>query len=82
MPPLICPPPPDCPLYALRVDYGTDEPLRRAVLMERRSGPRLADLVRAEAQASVRPPFALSPTPETVALPIFACQDQKGVHHA
>lgn len=34
-PPQICPPPPDCPLYAQRVGYGQDEPLRRAILTER-----------------------------------------------
>lgn len=50
MPPLVCPSPPDCPLYDQRVSYGTDEPLRRAVLTERRRSG-LADLIRAEASA-------------------------------
>jgi hypothetical protein len=41
--PRVCPSPnhhppwhdPDCPLYAQRLDYGQDEPLRRAILTER-----------------------------------------------
>lgn len=47
-PPLVCPPPPDCPLHDRRVNYGVDEPLRRAVLTERRR-PGLTDLIHAEA---------------------------------
>jgi hypothetical protein len=65
-PPRICPPPPDCPLYAQRLDHSQDEPLRRAVLTERR-GPDLAALVRAEAD---RPrPSAPTPPPTRPALP-------------
>lgn|GEM_PF-4257245 len=71
MPPLICPQPPDCPLYAQRVDYGQDEPLRRAVLMERRTSPDLAELVRAEALTKGRTVPALLPAPTPVPLPIF-----------
>lgn len=66
MPPLVCPSPPpyqpnvgqDCPLYAQRLDYGTDEPLRRAILTER-SRPNLGALVWADlnrqAQRTPRP---------------------------
>lgn len=82
MPPLICPPPPDCPLYGQRLSYGGDEPLRRAVLMEHRSGPRLADLVRAEAQAALRQPATLPPATKPTTLPILDHLNQKGIHHA
>lgn len=80
-PPLVCPPPPDCPLYGQRLDYGADEPLRRAVLTERRSGPDLADLIKAEVLTASRPTPApaLPPAPEPVSLPIFAHLKQKGV---
>jgi len=79
--PSICPPPPDCPLYVQHVDYGQDEPLRRAVLMERRSGPRLTDLVRAEVQAARPPIAALHLTPEPEPLPVSNHLNQKGVRH-
>lgn len=77
MPPLTCPPPrphpDDCPLYAQRLAYGSDEPLRRAILMERhRTGPSLPALIRAEAavRAPRLPQAALTPAPEPVSLPI------------
>lgn len=54
MPPQVCPPPPDCPLYEQRVSYGFDEPLRRAILTER-TGPDLAALIRSEARESPPP---------------------------
>jgi hypothetical protein len=76
--PLVCPPPPDCPLYDQRLDYGSDEPLRRAVLMEHGSRPDLAALIRAEAKASRRPVAALPPAPEPMPLPIFGHLKQKG----
>lgn len=79
MPPRICPPPPDCPLYSQRLDYGADEPLRRAVLAERRPGSRLANLVLAEAQAVRLPIAALPASSEPEPMPIFSRRDQKGV---
>jgi hypothetical protein len=69
--PLICPQPgprqngPDCPLYAQRVGYGVDEPLRRAILTERPAD--LTALIRADA---IRPqPPAPSPSPTQPGLP-------------
>ncbi|HEX7245083.1 MAG TPA: hypothetical protein VF245_05905 [Solirubrobacterales bacterium] len=79
MPPLVCPPPPDCPLYDQRLNYGSDEPLRRAILTERHSGPRLADLVRAEIATAGRPVPTLPPAPKPEPLPIFDHLKQKGV---
>lgn len=71
MPPLTCPPPSDCPLYDQRLDYGQDEPLRRAILMERGRVPNLVALIRAEA-ATGRPLAALPPpAPVPVSLPIL-----------
>jgi hypothetical protein len=64
------------------VDYGQDEPLRRAVLTERRSGPRLVDLVRAEVQMARQPIAALPVAPEPEPLPISNSLNQKGVQHA
>jgi hypothetical protein len=78
MPPLVCPPSPDCPLYGQRLNYGSDEPLRRAVLMERGSRSDLAALIRAEAQAQDRPVAALPPAPKPMPLPIFDHLKQKG----
>lgn len=77
MPPLICPQPPDCPLYNQRLDYGADEPLRRAVLREKRR-PALADLIRAEATAKGKAAPALPPAPKPVPLPIQDHLKQKG----
>ena len=86
--PRICPPPPDCPLYAQRLDYGTDEPLRRAVLMEHRRVHSLAALVWADFNRACQRPPEPSPTrpvpprpalpaaPEP--LPIFDHLKQKG----
>jgi hypothetical protein len=74
-PPRICPPQRDCPLYAERLPYGEDEPLRRAILMERRGG--LTALVRAEALTSAPPPVALPQASELPTLPVF--DSQKGV---
>jgi hypothetical protein len=82
MPPLTCPPPPqaaDCPLYAQRLDYGADEPLRRAVLTERRRRPDLADLIRAEAVTNGRAVPALPPASEPEPLPIINHVKQKGI---
>lgn len=76
--PRICPPPPDCPLYARRLDYAQDEPLRRAVLTERRTSTDLAGLIREEA-AGQRPastPGLPAPTPDLTSLM------QKGATHA
>jgi len=53
MPPLTCPPPRDCPLYAQRLAYGQDESLRRAVLSEHGRSPDLAALIRAEQRQAV-----------------------------
>ena len=79
-PPTVCPPPPDCPLYAQRVDYGTDESLRRAVLMERRKGSDLAALVHAEAAVEpTRPAPTLPPAPVPVGVPNLNAQNQKGI---
>ena len=77
--PVVCPPPPDCPLYDQRLDYGSDEPLRRAILMERRPAGNLADLIRAEAGAARRPVAALPPASEPESLPILDYLKQKGV---
>ena len=83
--PLTCPSPPgiqppDCPLYEQRLAYGPDEPLRRAILMERH-GPDLAALVRAEpapepipvegvlAETSTPPGEAILPPLAQAALP-------------
>lgn len=77
-PPQVCPPPPDCPLYAQRLDYGVDEPLRRAILTERQSRPDLAAFVRAESLTHRRPSAALPPTPKPVRLPI-SDQLKKGI---
>jgi len=50
------------------VDYGADEPLRRAILADRgRRKPGLADLIRAEAGQPVPP--APSPPPTRPGLP-------------
>jgi hypothetical protein len=48
-PPRVCPAPEraDCPLYEQRLGYSPDEPLRRAILMER-TVPDMAAFVRAE----------------------------------
>jgi len=70
-PPQICPPPPDCPLYAQRVDYGPDEPLRRAILTEKKR-PGLGELVWADMnRAYQRPicPLPTRPSPPQPALP-------------
>ena len=86
-PPLVCPTPRhsegdrDCPLYAQRLDYGADEPLRRAILTEKRR-PDLAALVRAEAARPQPPAPAPSPTHPTLPpgpepLPIFTHLKQK-----
>jgi hypothetical protein len=77
---LTCPSPPqatDCPLYAQRLDYGADEPLRRAILTERRR-PDLADLIRAEALTKGRAVPALPPASEPDPLPIIDHVKQKG----
>jgi hypothetical protein len=57
MSPRICPPPPqpDCPLYAQRLPYGIDEPLRRAILRERNRPRSMAALVWADLNRQ-RPP--------------------------
>lgn len=81
MSPLTCPPPPqpDCPLYAQRLDCGADEPLRRAILMERRRSPGLAELVRAEAQFE-RPAIPiLPPASEPESMPILDHLKEKGI---
>jgi hypothetical protein len=71
-PPRVCPQPPDCPLYEQRLAYGQDEPLRRAVLMERRRMPDLTALIRTEAASSAcRPIAALPPAPEPSSLSIL-----------
>jgi hypothetical protein len=80
-PPLVCPPPPSCPLYAQRLDYGADEPLRRAILAQRRTAPSLADLVRQEGAPSSSPPPALPPGPAPTPEPVFETI-KKGVNHA
>lgn len=61
-PPRVCPPPRDCPLYEQRLGYGSDEPLRRAILAERRV-PDLAALIRTEAPAAPLPIEAEEETP-------------------
>ncbi len=72
-PPRVCPPPPDCPLYAQRLDYGVDEPLRRAVLMERPKRT-LAELVWADMNRQYRRPEGEAPptrpTPPRPGLPV------------
>ncbi|HET7060275.1 MAG TPA: hypothetical protein VFH99_03115 [Candidatus Saccharimonadales bacterium] len=90
MPPRICPSPPepDCPLYAQRLGYSVDEPLRRAILMER---PRssLGSLVWADfnrqRERPVAPPTrpapprpALPEAPEPEPLPVQDHLTQKG----
>jgi hypothetical protein len=77
-PPQICPPPPDCPLYAQRLGYEVDEPLRRAILTARPMRPDLAALVRAEALRTSKARPALPAPSEPVVLPILK---QKGVTH-
>jgi hypothetical protein len=71
-PPLVCPRPVpeplDCPLYEQRVTRDSPaETLRRAILIERRRTPDLADLIREEARASdpqpALPPGATPGTP-------------------
>lgn len=71
MPPRVCPPPPDCALHAQRLSYGQDEPLRRAILTERRTTPKLADLIRAERLQADSPQAALPPASEPMPLPIL-----------
>jgi hypothetical protein len=44
-PPRVCPQPPDCGLFDQRLTYTQDEPLRRAVLRERRKSNALASKV-------------------------------------
>ena len=70
-PPRICPQPPDCPLYAQRLDYAQDEPLRRAILMER-TVPDLGALLRGEALRVCRPQAALPPASQPLPAPILA----------
>lgn len=70
-PPQICPPPPDCPLYAQRLDYGSDEPLRRAILREKKR-PSLGELVWADFNRAYQRPTSPPPTrpsPPRSALP-------------
>jgi hypothetical protein len=66
-PPRVCPPPPDCPLYEQRLSYQVDEPLRRAVLIERKRASSLASVIRAEiaggSRANDRAPILL-PAPK------------------
>ena len=73
-PPRICPPPPphpeDCPLFAQRLDYGQDEPLRRAVLSER-PRPNLGELVWADFNRQHRRPESEAP-PTRPTLPVAA----------
>lgn len=96
-PPQICSPPPphpeDCPLHAQRLDYGSDEPLRRAILMERRKTRTMAELVwadmnrqrqrantdRPEQAPPTSPPTRPAPAlpPASVSAPVFV-QAQKG----
>lgn len=71
MPPLICPPPPDCPLYDQRLSYSQDETLCRAILTERRTTPDLAGLIRAERRQSDPPQAALPPAPMPMPSPIL-----------
>lgn len=77
--PTICPQPPhpeDCPLYDRRLAYGSDEPLRRAILTEK-PRPSLGQMVWADFQRECRRPSspgptrpALPPPPEPTPLPI------------
>jgi hypothetical protein len=68
--PLTCPPPPlspaqpqqeDCGLYVQRLAFDPAEPLRRAVLTERRKRPDLAALIRAESRPASTSPSCLAP---------------------
>ena len=73
--PQICPPPPDCPLYDQRLAYGSDEPLRRAILREQNKPRTMAALVWADLNRQHQRPQAtqvpaLPPTPEPLPLPI------------
>ena len=70
MPPRICPPPPDCPLYTQRVDYTQDEPLRRALLMERRKSNALASLVWADFNRDYQRPAPSPPTRPALPSPL------------
>ncbi len=74
-PPRICPTPPDCPLYTRRLDYGVDEPLRRAVLSEQRR-PSMAELVWTDFNRQYRRPEGSSlptrPEPQRPMLPVAA----------
>lgn len=73
--PLTCPQPPDCPLYAQRLaGYAEDEPLRRAILIERRNVVDLAALVRAEVRPEPAPQAALA---SGQPLPLPSVQNQK-----
>lgn len=86
-PPRVCPPPPDCSLYNQRVPHAQDEPLRRAVLMEKRKPRNLADLVWADFTRQHQrpaPPRPDAPTPTVPelprpALPLTESLHQKGV---
>jgi hypothetical protein len=70
-PPRICPSPPDCPLYAQRLPYADDEPLRRAILRERRKARDLAELVWANFnRGRTRTPAALPPAPPQTFPPV------------
>lgn len=72
MSPKVCPPVPDCPLYAQRPLCDQDEVLRRAILRERRQFvPGLVELVQAEAQAAGHQPPALPPPAPAISLPIL-----------
>jgi hypothetical protein len=64
----VCPPPPDCPLYNQRLEYGPDEPLRRAILTER-PRPSLGALVWADFNRQYRRPGSDRAQPQTAALP-------------
>lgn len=92
-PPKVCPHPGpwrpgiDCPLYAQRLDYRADEPLRRAILTER-ARPSFGSLVWADFNREYRRPATspatcpasprpvLPPAPEPV--PILDHLKQKG----
>ncbi|HSS34290.1 MAG TPA: hypothetical protein VLL27_13520 [Solirubrobacterales bacterium] len=72
-PPRICPPPPtapDCGLFDQRLSYVPDEPLRRAVLMDRRKSRDLAAFVWADFNRDRRPVAEpKAPTPTVPPLP-------------
>jgi hypothetical protein len=67
--PHTCPLPPDCGLFDQRLAYTRDEPLRRAVLRERRRPNAIASMVWADLNCRRERAEATRPSPTRPTLP-------------